>query len=207
MRFLSVAHFQPLLGRRLKATPVLQTSLLLGGCNSKLNQKLWLTGGAFIINDFLRNPHFSILTVKSGELLMAADDEIMDVVRLRACPWLSLRFLGSLELVEEILLLLLNGTDVEVDILSWLSWTELERKNSGLGIEKFNLERIFDDSVVGGRIVVSLFVGWGGIAFSGSCRGFITGWGFTTVQECVFTIFFYHFITQNKFPLSIYVDS
>ena len=137
----------------------------------------------------------NILTVKSGELLMAADDEIMDVVRLRACPWLSLRFLGSLELVEEILLLLLNGTDVEVDILSWLSWTELERKNSGLGIEKFNLERIFDDSVVGGRIVVSLFVGWGGIAFSGSCRGFITGWGFTTVQECVLTSF-YNFITH-----------
>ena len=127
---------------------------------------------------------------------MAADDEIMDVVQLRACPRLSLRFLGSLELVE-ILLLLLNGTDVEVDILSWLSWTELERKNSGLGIEKFNLERIFDDSVVGGRIfVVSLFVGWGGgTAFSGSCRGFITGWGFTTVQECVLTSF-YHFITH-----------
>ena len=166
-------------------------------CKQKI--RIFMNSLDFVMNNsyFILNP--SILTVKSGEILMAADDEIMDVVRLRACPWLSLRFLGSLELVE-ILLLLLNGTDVEVDILSWLSWTELERKNSGLGIEKFNLERIFDDSVVGGRIVVSLFVGWGGTAFSGSCRGFITGWGFTTVQECVLTSF-YHFITQNKFTL------
>ena len=40
----------------------------------------------FVMNNsyFILNP--SILTVKSGEILMAADDEIMDVVRLRACP-------------------------------------------------------------------------------------------------------------------------
>ena len=83
-----------------------------------------------------RTVFLKILTKISAEVVMAEEDEIIEVVR----P--ILRFLGSLEFTE------LNEAVGEEVIVSW---TEFERKNSGLGIVKFNRARIVDDSVLGGR--------------------------------------------------------
>ena len=82
-----------------------------------------------------------ILTKISAEVVMAEEDEIIEVVR----P--ILRFLGSLEFTE-----LNEAVAAEEEIVSW---TEFERKNSGLGMVKFNRARIVEDSVLGGRKFVA----------------------------------------------------
>ena len=103
--------------------------------------------------------------------------EIIEVVRV------IFRFLGSLGPNE-----LISDTDEVKDVSA--SWTEFERKKSGLGIDKFNLAKIFDDSVVGGLKSFFLLTWFWFPDIAVSNFGFFTiGWVWLTplmmVFECV----------------------